>query len=361
MRIFSRGVALASISFTALLCAVLTLSAASTAPEADRVWQSVLEQAAGPGSQFTNQAEAVKAMRGHLDKQEGTLRAFLRSFPSDPRHYSATIRLSSVLAAKSRLLKQPDLRVEAQKVLADLIDDPMVPAPVKADAGFALISQTMEEAAGQPVDVSREAIMAAIRSFDTTFPGDRRTAGLLTEIATLYDNDPARKAALLDEAGARTTDESLRARINDDRKRLALLGKPLDLDLLPLQGSPPARLSALRGHVVVILFWASWSAPALRELEELEQVSERFSGQMVDYFTVSLDKDRRVLAATCQAANLRWPVTCDGRGWEGETVRSLGINALPTVWVLDRQGNLMTLSAHGAEAAGLIQKALAAK
>ena len=119
---------------------------------------------------------------------------------------------------------------------------------------------------------------------------------------------PSGKAALLDEAATRTTDESLRARINDDRKRLALLGKPLDLELAPWQGGPAVRLAGLRGHVVVIFFWASWSAPSLRELEELEQVAGRFAGQPVDFLTVSLDKDRRALAATCQAANLRWPV-----------------------------------------------------
>ena len=346
---------------SALLCSAVTATAATTAPEADRAWQTVLEQATGPGSQFASQAEAVKSMQAHLDKQEATLRGFLRSFPVDPRHYSAAIRLSGVLAAKSRLLRQPELRTDARKILADIAGDPVTPDPVKADAGFALISQAMEDVAGQPSDATRDALFAAIRSFDASYPADRRTPGLLTEIATLYDNDPARKAALLDEAGARTTDESLRARINDDRKRLALLGKPLDLELVPWQGGPAVRLSTLRGHVVVILFWASWSAPSLRELEELEQVAGRFSGQRVDYFTVSLDKDRRALAATCQAANLRWPVSCDGRGWEGETVRSLGINALPTVWILDREGNLMTLNARGSEAAGLIQKALATK
>ena len=347
--------------FALLLCVTLSVRAASTAPEADRAWQTVLEQASGPGSQFASQADALKSMRAHLEKQEATLRTFLRSFPADPRRYSATIRLSGVLAAKSRLLKQPELRTEAHKILADLMADPGTPDPVKADAGFAYITQTMEEAAGQPSDTTRDAMLAAIRSFDATYPSDRRTAGLLTEIATLYDDDPVRKGALLDEAATRTTDESLRARINDDRKRIALLGKPLDLELAPWQGGPAVRLAGLRGHVVVIFFWASWSAPALRELEELEQVASRFAGQPVDFLTVSLDKDRRALAATCQAANLRWPVACDGRGWEGDTVRSLGINALPTVWILDRQGNLLTLNARGTEATGLIQKALTAK
>ena len=44
---------------------------------------------------------------------------------------------------------------------------------------------------------------------------------------------------------------------------------------------------------------------------------------------------------------LTWPVYCDGRGWEGATVRSVGLNAVPTTWVLGRDGTLLTLNARG--------------
>ena len=49
---------------------------------------------------------------------------------------------------------------------------------------------------------------------------------------------------------------------------------------------------------------------------------------------------------------------CDGHGWSGEAVRALGVNALPTVWVLDRDGNLLSLNARGPQAAVLIRQAL---
>ena len=72
--------------------------------------------------------------------------------------------------------------------------------------------------------------------------------------------------------------------------------------------------------------------PALHELARLKEVAAEFQGQPVDFYGVSLDEDLSALAATIKAADLHWPVQCDGRGWQGETVRSLGINALPTVW-----------------------------
>ena len=42
---------------------------------------------------------------------------------------------------------------------------------------------------------------------------------------------------------------------------------------------------------------------------------------------------------------MTWPVACDGKGWESPLVRGLGINALPTVWLLDAHGRLRSLNA----------------
>ena len=335
--------------------------AAPASSDADRLWQTILEEAGGPGNRFASQADAVKGIREHLDRQEASLCAFLRRFPADPHAYSASIRLSGVLSAKSRLLKQPGLRAEARKILVGIEGDPSVASPIKADAGFARVSQAMEDAAGLTDDATRDGLLTEIRGFDKAFPSDRRTAGLLTEIATLYDSQPTQKKSLLDEAAARTTDDALRRRIDDDLKRLARLGNPLDLQLMSYRGGKPIQLSSARGRVVVLFFWASWSLPSLRELGQLQQDAAKFSGQPVDFFTVSLDADRKALESACQAAGMQWLVHCDGKGWQGEMIRSLGINSLPTVWILDRRGNLLTLNARGSESAEIIEKALVAK
>ena len=87
------------------------------------------------------------------------------------------------------------------------------------------------------------------------------------------------------------------------------------------------------------------------------QIAQHYAGKPVDFLTVSLDEDRAALAATIQAADLRWPVQCDGLGWKGATVKTLGINALPTVFVLDRGGNLTALNARG-DTASQIDRAL---
>lgn len=342
---------------------VFTLSSAVAAPSAaaDQAWQSILQQAVGPGTRFHSQEEALAAARKHLEIQELSLREFLRIHPDDPRAYSARIRLSGVLVAKGRMFNRIASITEAQNLLADLESNPDTPAVVKADAGFARVSQAMGNDVGKEVDDgTRDALLKTVRQFDAAYPDDRRTAGLLTEVATLYDAVPSQKKDLLDEAAKRAKDEMLRSRINDDLKRLALLGKPLDVRLLPWQGGAAINLADAHGRVEVLLFWASWSMPALHELARLKEVAAEFQGQPVDFYGISLDEDRTALADTIKAADLRWPVHCDGRAWQGDLVRSLGINALPTVWVLDRHGQLITLNARD-DAANIIRTALAAK
>ena len=332
--------------------------AASDTTDADRSWQTVLEQASGPGIQPRDREAAVAAARAHLDKQEKTLREFVRSFPEDPHRYSARIRLAAVLASKGRLLNQSALHAESAKILSDLETGPATPAPIRADAGFARVSQSMEELANRSDSAGRDGLLKEIRRFDADYPGDRRTASLLTELSTQYDEDPARKKALLEEAAARTADNALRQRIADDLRRVAMLHRPVSFRFQPMDGSRPIDVGSRHGYVVVILFWASWSLPSLHEMAQLQRAASEFAKQPVEFFTVSLDEDHKALVDTIEAAGLRWPVQCDERGWKGELARSLGINALPTVWVLDRDGNLLALNPHGSQTIDLIHKAL---
>lgn len=334
-------------------------SAPSEAGDAESAWQTVLEQASGPGTQPRDREAAMTAARAHLDKQERTLREFVRSYPDDPHRYSARIRLAAVLASKGRLLSQPALNAEASRLLADLETNPATPPPIRADAGFARVSQSMEEMASRTDSAGREALSKEIRRFDADYPGDRRVAGLLTELATLYDEEPARKKSLLDEAGGRATDSALRQRIADDQRRLALLGHPLALHIVSAEPGPLVDVGNYRGRVTVVLFWASWSLPSLHAMAQLQRMAAEFTGKSVEFVTISLDEDPKALASTVEATGLRWPVGCDGRGWNGDAVRALGVNALPTVWILDRDGNLLTLNARGTQAADLIRKALA--
>ena len=60
---------------------------------------------------------------------------------------------------------------------------------------------------------------------------------------------------------------------------------------------------------------------------------------------VSLDSTRAGLDASIKARATEWPVLWDGKGWQSPLVRRLGINAVPTLWIIDKNGCLRTLNA----------------
>ena len=101
----------------------------------------------------------------------------------------------------------------------------------------------------------------------------------------------------------------------------------------------------LFGRPVFVIFFANFSPPSLSALDRLQkQITELPKGS-VRIVGVCLDARREVAADLLKARNISWPVGWDGKSWQGTLVRDLGINALPTVWLLDSRGRLRWLNA----------------
>jgi peroxiredoxin len=149
--------------------------------------------------------------------------------------------------------------------------------------------------------------------------------------------------ALLRDAQSLVKDPELSQRIADDLKKLELLGQPLPLHFTSVQGAA-FDLAQVRGSVAVVIFFAVWSKPSLESLEKVRQALEKLPAENVKLIGVSLDTRLDALSSYLQARKITWPVACDGHGWEGSLVRSLGINGLPTVWLVDKQGRVRSLN-----------------
>jgi hypothetical protein len=150
---------------------------------------------------------------------------------------------------------------------------------------------------------------------------------------------------MLEEAGRLTAEEPLKRRIADDLRRLDLIGKPLSLKVSALKGEE-IDLAKLRGYVVVLVFWSSDSPHSLLWLRDFRTSWESLPKDQVRVVTVSLDENQAALESRLEALRSDWPTHFDGMGWHSPVARSLGINALPSVWILDKKGVVRTINAR---------------
>lgn len=97
------------------------------------------------------------------------------------------------------------------------------------------------------------------------------------------------------------------------------------------------RLKDLRGHPVLVNFWASWCVPCAAEMPLIVAAYDSLRDQGLLVVAVNLsDQDRmKDVRAFVESFGLRFPVLLDGRGQAWERYR---LTALPTTVFIDTAG-----------------------
>ena len=327
-----------------LLAAVLFCSPGLHAtPDSD--WTAIVAMDAGPSRKPVTREEAQVLARTHLAKQKKQIESFLAQYPSDPRAFDARLRLAAILAATGKMDNVRQQTDEAMRILVALEKSPDAPAEKRADAGFRRVSLFLQGLIGRETEM-RDSIVDAAQKFVEKYPGDKRGPRLLVEAATVCDNAPALKRKLLNEARSLSGEEELNRRIADDLVRLNHFDKPLELKFSTIQGAN-FDTREQRGKVVVIVFWSAESPHSLIWMQGFRKAIEKLPKANLQIATVSLDTGSKALSQRLKEFQIEgWPTNFDGKGWDNAIARPLGINALPTVFILDKTGVLRALNAR---------------
>lgn len=134
----------------------------------------------------------------------------------------------------------------------------------------------------------------------------------------------------------------------------------------PRQGQPAAELalpsvsgdtlymSSLKGKVVLLDFWASWCGPCRQSNKELVKLYAKYRSKGFEILGVSLDEKKRDWQAAIKKDKINWLQVNDNGGWDSKTVEAWGINAIPTSYLIDKDGKLLAMDLEGKE----LEKAL---
>jgi peroxiredoxin len=120
-----------------------------------------------------------------------------------------------------------------------------------------------------------------------------------------------------------------------------------DFALTDLDGKPH-RLSAYRGKIVLLNFWATWCPPCRKELPSMQRAYEKLRGERFAMLAVDVGEDEEtVLPFTLSTGvELTFPILFDK---SGETIKAWPVKGLPTTFVIDPEGRIVYRAVGGRE------------
>lgn len=102
---------------------------------------------------------------------------------------------------------------------------------------------------------------------------------------------------------------------------------------------PAVDLTAYTGKVVVVDFWASWCVPCRRSFPWMNSMVEKYASDGLVIIGVNMDSDPAEARAFLDEYPASFHIVDDS---DGELAREYDVVAMPSSYVFDRGGNLVT-------------------
>lgn len=100
-------------------------------------------------------------------------------------------------------------------------------------------------------------------------------------------------------------------------------------------------LDSLKGTQVLLHFWSATCAPCINEAPNLIGIQEAFKNLKI--LNVSLDKDKNRWLYGITSAGMNEMINiCDFKGLESKIVQDYGIRGIPSYYLIDENGNIVT-------------------
>ncbi len=109
----------------------------------------------------------------------------------------------------------------------------------------------------------------------------------------------------------------------------------------------PISITDYRGKMVLLNFCAKWCGPCKGEIPYIKQVYEEHHKNGFEVISVSLDDSEAELREHIENYDIPWLQIFDGKGWKNDLAQYFGINSIPSTWLIDRNGKIISVDSRG--------------
>ena len=138
-------------------------------------------------------------------------------------------------------------------------------------------------------------------------------------------------------------------------------------------------LAKLRGKVVLIDFWATWCGPCKAELPNVKAAYAAYHDYGFEVVGIALENAglkpadtpeqaaaklvaaRKVLLDFTSREDMPWPQYFDGKWWKTDVAVKYSVMAVPAMFLLDQQGEVVSIHARGPQLQAEIRRLLKIK
>lgn len=117
----------------------------------------------------------------------------------------------------------------------------------------------------------------------------------------------------------------------------------LDFRIAGIKGDS-IQLSSLKGKVLLLDFWASWCGPCRFTNKQLVKLYNKYKDKGLEILSVSLDEKSTDWRKAVTKDKMVWMQGIDTGGWDAGSAIKWQIDALPSSFLVNKEGNVVAIN-----------------